>query len=165
MRKRKDLSDGKPIGVGREPQSNLDRSELQDLVGALREGDGVDPREEAKRRRRASSRGRAGHAHGLHQQERFARQVQLAIDSALLTAATPVLNALRVREVVKQGGALLVVVVPRDPAEPLDLLTATKVLKQASSMLRREVASAITRKETPNLTFVVLPAGAEKVDE
>ena len=165
MRKNKCLSIGQPSGVGREPGSKRDRGELQSLVGAWREGDGIDPREEAKRRRRASSQGRAGLADGLHQQERFASQVQLAIDSALLTAATPILSALTVREVVKQGGTLLVVVVPRDPAEPLDLQVATKALKQASFMLRREVASAITRKETPNLSFVVLPAGAEKVDE
>lgn len=165
MRKTKCLSIGKPSGVGREPGSNLDRGALHSLVGALREGDGIDPREEAKRRRRASSQGRAGLANELHQQERFASQVQLAIDSALLVAATPMLNALTVREVVNEGGALLVVVVPRNPAEPLDLQLATNALKQASSMLRREVASAITRKETPNLSFVVLPAGAERVDE
>jgi hypothetical protein len=35
----------------------------------------------------------------------------------------------------------------------------------ASSMIRREVASAITRKETPELRFTVLPAGAAKVGE
>jgi ribosome-binding factor A len=58
-----------------------------------------------------------------------------------------------------------VVVVPRDPAEPFDLQAASKAIDHASSMLRREVASAITRKETPKLTFVVLPARAEKVDE
>jgi ribosome-binding factor A len=165
MRKTKYPAIGKSSGIGRGPGSNLDREALQSLVGALREGDGIDPREEAKHRRRASSQGRAGLANGLHQQERFASQVQLAIDSALLTAASPILSALTVREVVKQGGTLLVIVVPRDPAEPLDLQVATKTLKQASSMLRREVASAITRKETPNLSFVVLPAGAEKVDE
>lgn len=87
------------------------------------------------------------------------------MDAALQAAANPLLNSLAVREVVKQGGALLVVVVPRDPAEPLDLPAAAKALDHAASMLRCEVASAITRKETPNLSFVVLPAGAEKVGD
>jgi hypothetical protein len=47
---------------------------------------------------------------------------------------------------------------------PLDLAAATQALKHSTPMLSREVASAITRKEVPHLTFVVLPAGAEKVE-
>jgi hypothetical protein len=143
----------------------MNTHDVRRLAGSPREDDGVDPREEAKQRRREMRQVRGGIERGAHQQERFASQVQLAVDSALLTAATPILNALAVREVVKEGGALLVVVVPRDPDVPVDLAAATQALDRAAAMLRREVASAITRKETPNLRFVVLPAGAARIDD
>jgi hypothetical protein len=165
MRKIKRASDGRPGEGQRESRSGVDHGEVQALVGSWREGDGVDPREEAKRRRRTASRGRAGHARGGQQQERFFGQVQKAIDSALQAAATPLLNELSVREVVPEGGALLVIVAPRDSEKPLDLRAAGKAIAHATSMLRREVASTITRKETPNLKFVVLPAGADRIEE
>jgi hypothetical protein len=139
--------------------------EMKRLAGTVREGDGVDPREEAKRPQRERRQGGAGITRGAHQQKRFASQVQDVIESALLAAATPILNALSVRELAIDKGAILVVVVPRDPLVLVDLAKATKALKNATSMLRREVASAITRKETPNLKFVVLPDGAAKLEE
>ena len=108
---------------------------------------------------------RPGQAKRIHQQERFASQVQMELDYALLSAVTPMLNALTVLEVIPQGGSLLVVVGPRDPTEALDLKAATEALELASSMLHREVAAAVTRKEAPRLSFMVLPAGAEKVEE
>lgn len=157
-------SGGEPSDAGLRKRSGTDLAEIQQLVGELGPGDGIDPRLEAKRRSRAADASRPGLAHEFHKQERFLAQVQEAIDSALPTAVTPVLNSLTVREVVKQGGSLLVVVVPRNPDEPLDLAAATKALKQATSMLAREVASAITRKNVPNLSFIVLPAGAQKID-
>jgi hypothetical protein len=143
----------------------VDLEEIKDLVGELRPGDGIDPRYEVKHRKRAASAGRSGLPHGFPQQERFNAQVQEAIDAALHTAVTPILNSLTVHEVVKQGGSLVVVVVPLNPEEPLDLTAAAKALKQATSMLIREVALAITRKDVPKLSFIVLPAGAKKVDE
>lgn len=130
----------------------------------MREGDGVDPREEAKRRRRAAKLSQPGHPSGWHQQERFLGQIQMAIDSALRAASTPILNEVSVREVVQEGGALLVVVAPRDPDKRCDLRAVEQALGRAASMLRREVAATITRKATPNLRFVVLPAGAEKAE-
>ena len=128
-----------------------------------REGDGIDPREEA--RRRDSGGDGHGRANGAHQQARFIAQVQMAVDCALQTAAAPILNALSVHEVVKEGGALHVVLMLRDADVNLDTIAAVKAVTHASSMIRREVASAITRKETPELRFTVLPAGAAKVGE
>jgi ribosome-binding factor A len=127
--------------------------------------DGLDPREVAKRRRRERQLERPGQAHGLHKQEQFLSQVRSAIESALQTAATPVLNTLFVEEVIPQGGSLHVVVLLPASDGPPDIAGATRALEQAAPMLRREVASAITRKETPNLSFVVLPPGAQRVDE
>jgi hypothetical protein len=158
-------SGGEPAAGGRGEGSNVNLREIQELVGEVHPGDGVDPRQEAKRRRRAARDSQAGLVHKTHQEERFVAQVQMAIDCALQTAAAPILNSLAVHEVVKQAGSLLVIVVPRDPAERLDVQVATRALKQAGSMLSREVAAAITRKETPHLSFVVLPGGATRIDE
>jgi len=137
-------------------------SEIETLAGALREGDGVDPREEAKRKLRRAQDVLPGEE--LHQQERLASQVRKAVDFALHAAATPILNSLTVHRVVPQKGALIVVIVPRDPTVGLELSESANAVKRAAAMLRREVAGVITRKVTPNLRFVVLPAGSEEVE-
>ena len=148
----------------RQAQRTERARELREVVAVVREGDGIDPREEAKRKRRASGAGRPGLERGAHRQERFAAQAQQALDSALQLAAEPLLNALTVQEIVPQGATLLVVAGPRDTSVPLDVTAATQAIQKASSMLTREVAHAITRKETPNLSYIVLPAGAERVE-
>ena len=60
---------------------------------------------------------------------------------------------------------MVVVLAPMEGAEAVDVAEANRAVEGATSMLRRELAAAITRKDTPNLSFVVLPAGARKVDE
>ena len=145
--------------------ADLNPRKIEELVGELRAGDGIDPREEAKQLRRERREERAGKGHGVHKQEQFHSQVQTAIESALQTAASPILNRLAVREVVPQGGSLVVVLTPMEDAEPVDIAEANRAIEGAASMLRRELAAEITRKDTPNLSFVVLPAGARKVDE
>ena len=145
--------------------ADLKPGEVAELVGELRQGDGIDPREEAKQQRRARREERAGKGHGVHKQEQFHSQVRTAIESALQTASSPVLNRLVVREVVTQGGSLVVVLAPMEGAEAVDVAEANRAVEGATSMLRRELAAAITRKDTPNLSFVVLPASARKVDE
>jgi len=154
----------KPAKKGLFADVNL--RDARELVSELRAGDGIDPREEAKRRRRERrEEQQPGLGHGAHKQEQFLSQVQQAIESALQTATSPLLNRLIVREVVQQGGSLAVVVTPLESAEPLDLVEAAQAVEHASPMLRREVAAAITRKDAPNLSFAVLPAGAQKLDE
>jgi ribosome-binding factor A len=139
--------------------------EVRKLVDAPRPDDGLDPREEAKRRRRERKESGLGQSHGVHKQEQFLSQVQFAIESALQTAASPILNSLIVQDVAQQGGSLVVVVAPHETAEPVHVAEAMQAIEQATPMLRREVAAAITRKETPNLSFVVLPAGAQRLEE
>jgi ribosome-binding factor A len=139
--------------------------EIQELVGDVRPEDGLDPRYEAKRRRHNCDEARPGFTHGVHKQEQFGGQIQSTIDSALLCATNPILNRLTVREVVKQKAVFMVVVEPRDSAVPVDMVEAAQALEKAGPMLRREVAAAITRKEVPQLNFVVLPAGTEKIGE
>jgi ribosome-binding factor A len=145
--------------------ADVNLREVRELVGEVRAGDGVDPREEAKRRRRARMEEQPGQGHGIHKQEQFLSQVHDAIETALQAAAESVLNALTVREVAQQGGSLVAVITPLEPEASVDLLEAAKAVEHAAPMLRREVAAAITRKDAPNLSFVVLPAVAQKVDE
>jgi len=137
---------------------------IREVAAEPREGDGIDPRLEAKQRR-APKELRLGFTHGVHQQERLASQIERTLDLALQAAANPVLNALTVTEVAKAGGSLAVVLVPRNPEDRLDVSAATEAVNHAATMLRREVAAAITRKEVPNLTFVVLPGGAERMGD
>ena len=117
----------------------------------VREGDGVDPRDEVKRRSRARRIGGRGRERGAHRRERFTAQVGEAIDSALQAAAEPLLNALTVREVVQKGASLLVVAEPRNPTQPLDVPVATETLKKATAMLALEVAREITRNQAPHI--------------
>lgn len=150
---RKSIFSEVKIREGREP------------VDEIRPGDGVDPREEARQRRKVRRMTRMGQGHGIHKHEQFMSQVQTAMESALQMAATPILNLLCVREVVQQGGSLVVVLTPVDGRDDVDLIEAAKAVDHASPMLRRELAGEITRKNTPNLGFMVLPAGASRVDE
>ena len=88
-----------------------------------------------------------------------------ALEAALQSAASPLLNSLLVEEVVQQGGSLLVVVLLPETAQPSDVVPTNRELEQAAPMLRREVAAEITRKETPNLGFVVLPPEAQRLED
>src|SRR5437764_961341 len=137
-------------------------SGIKAVASEVREGDGVDPRDEAKRKlhqaRNVLLEG------GSHQQERLAGQIATAVDFALHSATMPILNALTVHRVIPQRSALVVVIVPRDPTVAVDLAEAVAEVKKATAMLRCEVAAAITRKDTPNLRFLVLPAGSEAID-
>jgi len=144
--------------------SALNPRDVAAVAAELRPGDGIDPREEAKQRRREAREERGGEGHGAHKQEQFLAQVQSAIESALQSAASPLLNQLAVAQVTSQGGSLVVLLTPQEEGQPMDLLEAGRVVECAASMLRREVAAAITRKETPHLTFLVLPADAQRVD-
>lgn len=156
---------GKPDQPGSPPKARVDFREIEQLVEEIRPDDGVDPREEAKRKRRELGASRPGYAHGVHKEDQFLSQVQTAIDSALQYAREPILNALSVREVVKQKGSLAVVLAPQHSEPAFDLLAARAAVEKAASMLTREVASFITRKEAPKLAFVVLPAEAARVEE
>ncbi len=87
-------------------------------------------------------------------------QVHKLIDLALSCDMNdPVLQGVWVYSVIpEQGGkSLLVQVAMPTGASVVEVLGA---LSAASSMLKREVASSIHRKKTPNLQFTVLPFAA-----
>lgn len=88
----------------------------------------------------------------------------LQLTFALQAASSPILNALTAHNVLRQKGTLVVVLLPRDPSLPVDLAKSTAAVKRAEGMLRREVAAAITRKDNPNLRFIVLPVGTEQTE-
>jgi ribosome-binding factor A len=139
--------------------------EMKELVAELRPDDGIDPRYAAKKRRHEEiNEARPGSTHGVHKQEQLLSQVHSAIETALQCATTPILNELAVMEVARQGGALVVVVAPRNSEARVDVPAATDALQKASSMFKREVASTITRKEAPSLKFVVLPVAAKRME-
>jgi ribosome-binding factor A len=137
-------------------------SGIQALVHQVREGDGLNPRDEAKLKLRRSRNLLPGEE--FHQQERLACQIRTAVDFALQAASSPILNALTVHNVVRQKGTIVVVLLPRDASQPVDIVQSAAALKRAEGMLRREVAAAITRKEAPNLRFIVLPGGTEQTE-
>jgi hypothetical protein len=153
-------------GRGKRPlKRKADLKDLRSLVGDVRDEDGIDPRDLARHRSRNPDRTGPGQAHGTHRQEQFLSQVHTAIDAALQSAATPILNSLAVQDVARYGGSVLVVLAPQTPEIGVDIQAANAALERASSMLTREVAAAITRKDVPHLSFVVLPASAKRVDE
>lgn len=138
--------------------SRKKRDELADVVSEVRPDDGVDPRLAARRKKGRSNPERLGRSHGEHKQAQLFSQVRDAVDAALLEARDPALNSITVLDVTPSGGSLVIVVQPRDPAARIDVTVATEALEAARSMLRREVAASISRKETPSLRFVVMPA-------
>jgi ribosome-binding factor A len=159
----KDLFDSVRSRKG-SPQGKSSRKELEQLVAETRPDDGVDPRLAARRKRHDLNRERPGRSHGEHKQAQLFSQVHDAVDAALLAARQPMLNSLSVRDVTLTGGSFVIVVQPRDPAERIDATAATAALESANSMLRREVAASISRKETPALRFVVLPAAIDDAE-
>jgi len=163
--KKPQKADGSPDAGKRPLKRKVDLKNLRALVAEVRPEDGIDPRDEARRRARSRAGTALGQAHGTHRQEQFLSQIQNAVDAALQTAVTPVLNSLTVEDVARQGGSIVVVLAPRLPDSTVDIQAASEALEHASSMLTREVAAAITRKDVPHLSFLVLPAGARKLEE
>lgn len=110
----------------------------------LREGDGIDPRYESRRHRRATR----------HKATQLCSQVAQALDLAFAACADSVLHNLHVVAVqpAPHTGRLLVTValaVTCDVAA--DAVLAH--LANANGRLRSDVATAIHRRRTPELSF------------
>lgn len=127
------------------------RTVLRSLCGRVDEGDGVDPRLEAR-----SLRGQAESSGGKQGRKvrQLCRQVWEAIE--LSPGGDEVLSGLTVVSVepAPDASRLLVTVAPR-PGEPFDPDAMVAALERASPRLRSEVASAITRRRAPSLAFRV----------
>lgn len=110
----------------------------------------------------------SGHrAHPDKKTQQLCRQVHRRLDLALAELEDPALDGLWVHSVTPEAGgrALVVHVIVRATEQIRDVAGH---LDAARSHLRSEVASAIHRKRTPQLQFIVLPQAAltdEEVDD
>ncbi len=98
-------------------------------------------------------------AHPDKKTQQLCRQIHRRLDLAIGELEDPVFHGLWVHRVTPQAGgrALLVHVITADADQ---IREVSRHLEAARSHLRSEVASAIHRKRTPQLQFVVLPHAA-----
>lgn len=108
-----------------------------------------------------------------HKDQQLCRQVAQTLSLALAGCGDALLRDLYVAGVVPapDAGRLLVSVypitapTPRESGQPSDVMSVERMskilgrLEAAAPMLRREVASAITRKRAPELLFRVVASG------
>jgi len=108
-----------------------------------------------------------------HKDQQLCRQVAQTLSLALAGCGDPLLRDLYVADVVPapDAGRLLVSVYPmtalasHEPDGPNNVMAGEQMsqilgrLETAAPMLRREVASAITRKRAPELLFRVTASG------
>lgn len=108
-----------------------------------------------------------------HKDQQLCRQVSQTLSLALAGCGDALLRDLYIADVVPapDAGRLLVSVYPMtglistESDQPRDVMSAEQMsqilgrLEAAAPMLRREVASAITRKRAPELLFRVVASG------
>jgi ribosome-binding factor A len=89
------------------------------------------------------------------------RQAEQTLDSVLAGELDDdILRDLQILKVEPAGASnrLIVTVAPRDPSRPADLGLIAARLETVSHTLRSELATSITRRRVPALTFLVVPA-------
>jgi len=127
------------------------------MVGSVREGDGVDPRLEALRRRRTGGGSRRKPDHGA---QRLAGQIFdcLRLSTVLSDAG---LDEFAFVGVVPGGrnGQFLVEVACLDPTADFDAPAVERALGLLRSQVRAEVAQGVHRRKAPDVTFRVRPPG------
>jgi ribosome-binding factor A len=125
------------------PRRRFDRP----LCAALGPDDGVDPRDWVK-----GERGPVKNRKALQ----LCRQVAQTLHLALAGCADPWLNDLLVLDVTPfPDSTRLLVTVQSATGTATDPAAVSERVRQAAAMLRREVASAIHRRKTPDLLFRV----------
>lgn len=129
-------------------------AQMRALCAELGPEDGVDPRKSKKRRQRSDWSGEGPNRKTLQ----LCKQVAVALDLALQQRSDdPVLGALCVSEVVPSPvKGRLVVRVASSADGPVSLDETLSCLGRVRGWLRSEVAEAIRRKRTPELTFEVV---------
>ena len=124
----------------------------------MSEGDGVDPREDKKRRTRSLAAGKRDYS-----ALRLARQIRDVLDLVLLQCGSPLLASFAVGAVEPSptGGPFVVQVYSTDPAADYDPREIKRALDTLKPKFRSEVAQDVTRKNAPDLKFDVLPPGVQ----
>ena len=133
---------------------------IRSLFADVSPDDGVDPREFLKQAKKSGSAARVD-----RKAMQLGRQVAETLEAVFAgDSRDDVLGGLRVVSVVPAPDAshLLVTVAPLPPYKGLDPTEILDRLNRASGRLRSEVASAITRKHAPVLTYrLALPTSVD----
>ena len=120
------------------------RAELLKLCAQPGPGDGLDPRDEARK----------GEDRKARKRSQLAREAVRALQLALQAADHALLGSVLIDTVSDEGAVLRVTVRHADPER------ARAALAAANGWLRDELARGINRKRVPALRFEVLPPNA-----
>lgn len=101
-------------------------------------------------------------------QQRKTDQLRVAIRRALTAALDcdvddPLLEDLHVQDVLAEPGGVFVAVFSTSKPERIDLLQAR--LREAAPVFRSALATGLTRKRLPQVTFYVVPEAQAEVDD
>lgn len=125
------------------------RKVLRSLCAEVGPDDGLDPREEAKRRQGAISRSRTD-----RKLRQLCGQVAETLNLVLSGSADEILSGLYVSDVEPApNAARLLVTVSVALGESMDPVEVLQHLDRASGRLRMETASAISRRKVPHLVY------------
>jgi ribosome-binding factor A len=126
------------------------RRQMRQVAGELGPGDGIDPR--------LASAG-SGRPRGGRKTAQLCRQVADALALILAEQPDEVLQGLYVAAVdpAPDESNLLVTLAPGPGAATRDAGAILERLHQAAGLLRTEVASSITRRKAPGLSYRVAP--------
>ena len=127
-------------------------------VDDLSKDDGVDPKEEKKRRMRSAATGKRDYS-----TLRLASQIHDILDLVLQQRGDLPLASLAVGTVEpsSNGGNFVVQVYSTDPAAEYDPREIKRTLDALKSRFRSEVAKEVIRKHAPDFKFDVLPPGVQ----
>lgn len=128
---------------------------VDDVVGEIREGDGVDPKEEKVAQRACDARGKPDYA-----VLRLANKIKDALNIFLPLCGTPGLEVFAVNSVEPsaKGTSFVVQVFSTDPSAQYEPREVKAALLAAKPALRAQVARETNRKNAPDFTFDILPA-------
>jgi hypothetical protein len=140
----------KPITFQRIRQLHL-------MAEELREGDGVDPKEEMRRRHRRSSRQKPDYSN-----QRLASQIYhiLSLSSWLSDIGLSDFEFANVAPA-ERAGRYVIEVRCSDPTLDVDLAHVEQLLRQHKGTLRIEIAEAVQRRNAPDFQLRLIPAFKE----
>jgi ribosome-binding factor A len=125
------------------------QKQMRHVVGSIGPEDGVDPRDVARGLRKPDARGR--------KTLQLCNQIFETLEQVLAEQEDEVLQGLHVVSVVPapDESNVLVTVSPGAGVTPLEIASLQERLDYSSKELRMEVASAITRRKVPGITWRV----------
>lgn len=128
------------------------------LVAQLREGDGIDPRLEHRKKQHERLKTKSNHA-----AERLAGQIAKCIRGNLGDGILLSFDVVGVEPA--KGNHFLITIGPVVPDFIYDESQVLQAANERRGQLRTEIAGSITRKQVPNLTFRVLPCVSFKTPD